>query len=75
VHGKLLDKLKKEISVVDLFRYPTVELLARHLEREQEKQSDEQNNRRRADARRESLKERAQSRKLRPPRERQERRE
>ncbi|HEX8127476.1 MAG TPA: amino acid adenylation domain-containing protein [Pyrinomonadaceae bacterium] len=62
VHGKLLDRLKKEFSVVDLFRYPTVELLARHLDREQGTQSDGQNNRRRADARRESLKERAQSR-------------
>ena len=66
VHGKLLDRLKKEFSVVDLFRYPTVELLARHLDREQGKQSDGQNNRRRADARRESLKERAQSRSSRP---------
>ncbi|MCA1567667.1 MAG: phosphopantetheine-binding protein [Acidobacteria bacterium] len=62
VHGKLLDRLKKEFPVVDLFRYPTVELLARHLDREQGTRSDGQNNRRRADARRESLKERAQGR-------------
>ena len=73
VHGKLLDRLKREFSVVDLFRYPTVESLARYLGREQDKQDDGRNNRRRADARRESLKERAQSRNSRPLRERPER--
>jgi amino acid adenylation domain-containing protein len=70
VHGKLLDKIEKEFSVVELFRYPTVESLARHLGREQDKQSDEQNTRLRADARRESLRERAQSRTSRPVRKR-----
>jgi amino acid adenylation domain-containing protein len=73
VHARLLDKVKKEFSVVDMFRYPTVESLARHLDREPDRQGDRQDNRRRADARRESLKERAQSRSAKPLRERPER--
>jgi amino acid adenylation domain-containing protein len=73
VHASLLGKVEKEFSVIDLFRYPTVESLARHLGREPDRQGDRQNNRRRADARRESLKERAQSRSAKPLRERPER--
>jgi hypothetical protein len=73
VHAALIDRVKKEVSVVDMFRYPTVESLARHLGREPGGQGDGQNNRRRGDARRESLKERAQSRGARPTRGRPER--
>jgi acyl carrier protein len=68
MHDKLAARLDKEFSVVELFKHPTVESLARHLDREGDARGDEQNNRRRADARRESLKERAQSRSARPPR-------
>jgi amino acid adenylation domain-containing protein len=31
VHARLRDELRREFSIVDLFRYPTVEGLARHL--------------------------------------------
>jgi amino acid adenylation domain-containing protein len=68
MHGKLAARLDKEFSVVELFKHPTVESLARRLGREGDAAGDEQNNRRRADARRESLKERAQNRSARPTR-------
>jgi hypothetical protein len=37
VHSRLVEKLGREIAVVELFRYPTVRTLARHLSGEGER--------------------------------------
>jgi amino acid adenylation domain-containing protein len=40
VHHKLLERLKQEISVIDLLQYPTISSLAKHLSQGKEEYSD-----------------------------------
>jgi surfactin family lipopeptide synthetase C len=56
VHGKLQDLFKREISVVEIFRYPTVSALAAYLGQEQSEQIFFQPTYDRAEVRRKSVK-------------------
>jgi acyl carrier protein len=62
LHGRLNEILEQELSIVELFRYPTIASLAAHLGKDQDKNSVATSNRRRAAERREALKERARAR-------------
>jgi acyl carrier protein len=62
MHGRLNEILRQQVSIVDLFKYPTVASLATHLDEEQDKDLVDTANRRRAAERREALKARARPR-------------
>ena len=62
MHGKLNETLRHEVSIIELFKYPTIASLAAHLGQDQHKNSDDTSNRRRAAERRAALKERTRSR-------------
>ncbi|HEY3581086.1 MAG TPA: phosphopantetheine-binding protein [Pyrinomonadaceae bacterium] len=62
LHGRLNETLEQQVSIIELFRYPTIASLVTHLGQNQQKKSAANSNRRRAAARREALKERAQPR-------------
>jgi amino acid adenylation domain-containing protein len=61
VQEMLRQTLKQEIAVVELFKYPTISALARHLSREGEESKAVSPQRQRADARRASMRERERS--------------
>jgi amino acid adenylation domain-containing protein len=63
VHGKLREILHKDISMVEMFQLPTVHAIARHLTREQEKETDVQTGDERARMRRKLGERRRQRRK------------
>ena len=62
LHGRLNETLEQQVSIIELFRYPTIASLAAHLGQDQEENSVDTSNRRRGAERREALKERARSR-------------
>jgi acyl-coenzyme A synthetase/AMP-(fatty) acid ligase/acyl carrier protein len=62
LHGRLNETLEQQVSIIELFRYPTIASLVAHLGQDQDKKSVATSNRRRAAERREALKERSQSR-------------
>jgi amino acid adenylation domain-containing protein len=62
MHGRLNETLRREVSIIELFKYPTIASLAAHLGQDQEKDSVDTSNRRRAEERRAALKERARQR-------------
>ncbi|MGA9994162.1 MAG: amino acid adenylation domain-containing protein [Pyrinomonadaceae bacterium] len=67
MRSKLEEILQQEIAVIELFKYPTVSTLARHLSREHEQPSGEVSpHRQRAEARRESVRERLRVRQQQP---------
>ena len=55
---RLNETLGREVSIIDLFRHPTITLLAAHIGQDQHKNFVDTSNRRRAAERREALKER-----------------
>jgi acyl carrier protein len=55
---RLNETLGREVSTIELFRHPTITLLAAHVGQDQHKNSVDTSNRRRAAERREALKER-----------------
>jgi len=62
LHGKMNETLRHEVSIVDLFKYPTIASLAAHLGEDQEEISVDESNVRRAAERREALQQRARPR-------------
>ena len=58
MHGRLTETLGRELSIIELFQYPTIGALAAHLAQDQHKNSVDTSNLRRAAERREALKER-----------------
>ena len=62
LHARLSETLEQELSIIELFRYPTIASLVAHLGQDQQKKSITTSNRRRAAERREALKGRAQPR-------------
>jgi amino acid adenylation domain-containing protein len=68
MRSKLQELLRREVAIIELFKYPTVSTLARHLsgERGQTPPADASPHRQRADARRESVRERARHRHKQP---------
>jgi len=62
MQGRLNETLRQELSIIELFKYPTIASLATHLSQDQQKISVDTSNRRRAAERREALKERARTR-------------
>jgi amino acid adenylation domain-containing protein len=58
VHGRIMQTLKRELSIVELFKYPTVVSLAEHLGRERQEKRDDTSHRRRGASRREAIRER-----------------
>jgi acyl carrier protein len=62
MHARLNETLRQEVSIIDLFKYPTIASLAAHLGEDQEKTSVDTSNRRRAAERRAALKERSRPR-------------
>jgi len=62
LHGKMNETLRQEVSIVDLFKYPTIASLAAHLGEDQEEISVDESNVRRAAERREALQQRARPR-------------
>ncbi|HSE18132.1 MAG TPA: amino acid adenylation domain-containing protein [Pyrinomonadaceae bacterium] len=62
MHARLNETLRQEVSIIELFKYPTIASLAAHLTEDQEKISVDTSNVRRAAERREALKDRARSR-------------
>jgi amino acid adenylation domain-containing protein len=62
VQEKLRETLKREIAIVELFKYPTISALARHLSHDDDQSQTDSQQRQRADARRASLRERARPR-------------
>ncbi|RKH37598.1 hypothetical protein D7X12_29000 [Corallococcus sicarius] len=67
VHGKLRGVLGLDVSLADLFQYPTVGALAAHLSHADERPSTEEKGQRRVQARRERAGQRAPSRTHRSP--------
>jgi amino acid adenylation domain-containing protein len=61
VHEKLRESLGREVAIADMFRFPTVRALARHLGRGPGQADESAQNRRRAGARQEALRARAKS--------------
>jgi amino acid adenylation domain-containing protein len=57
MHGRLNEALRQEVSIIELFKYPTIASLAAYLGQDRHKKSVETSNRRRAAERREALKE------------------
>jgi amino acid adenylation domain-containing protein len=55
VHEKLLESLKREVAIADMFRFPTVRALARHLGHAPGQKDESAQNRQRAGARQEAL--------------------
>jgi len=62
MHAKLNETLRTEVSIIELFKYPTIASLAAFLGQDQLKESVDTSNLRRAAERREALKERARTR-------------
>jgi amino acid adenylation domain-containing protein len=62
MHGRLNETLRQEVSIIELFKYPTIASLAAHLGQDQDKNFVDTSNRRRAAERREALKERSRPR-------------
>jgi len=62
MHAKLNETLRTEVSIIELFKYPTIASLAAFLGQDQLKESADTSNLRRAAERREALKERARTR-------------
>jgi amino acid adenylation domain-containing protein len=62
MHGRLNETLRQELSIIELFKYPTIASLAAHLSQDRHKNSVDTSNRRRAAERREALKERGRPR-------------
>jgi acyl carrier protein len=62
LHGRLNETLARQVSIIELFRYPTIASLVAHLGQDQQKKSVATSSQRRAAERREALKERAQPR-------------
>jgi len=61
LHGRLNETFLQQVSIIELFRYPTIASLAAHLGQDAHKNSVDTSNRRRAAERREALKERSQA--------------
>jgi len=55
---RLNETLRREVTIIELFRYPTITLLAAHIGQDQQENRVDTSNRRRAAERREALKER-----------------
>ena len=62
MHEKLNETLRQKVSIIELFKYPTIASLVAHLGQDRDKNSVDTSNRRRAAERREALKERARPR-------------
>ncbi|NEQ24566.1 MAG: amino acid adenylation domain-containing protein, partial [Microcoleus sp. SIO2G3] len=62
LHSKLREKFNKNLSVSDLFQYPTVSSLAKYLSQDRNKQSYGSQSRNRAELRRELMKQQMQAR-------------
>jgi acyl carrier protein len=62
LHGKLSETLRQKVSIIELFKYPTIATLTAHLDQDQDKISVDTSNVRRAAERREALKARARPR-------------
>jgi acyl carrier protein len=62
LHSKLRETFNKNLSVSDLFQYPTVSSLAKYLSQERNKQSYGSQSRNRAEIRRELMKQQMQAR-------------
>jgi amino acid adenylation domain-containing protein len=62
MHARLNETLQQEVSIIELFKYPTIASLAAFLGQDQLKESVDTSNLRRAADRREALKQRARSR-------------
>jgi amino acid adenylation domain-containing protein len=62
MHARLKETLRQEVSIIELFKYPTIASLAAFLGQDQLKNSVDTSNLRRAAERREALKERARPR-------------
>ena len=62
MHGRLNQTFEQQLSIIELFRYPTIAALAAHLAQDQHENSTDTANLRRAAERREALKERARPR-------------
>jgi amino acid adenylation domain-containing protein len=56
VHNKLLESFKREIAMIEMFKYPTVRSLAEYLSREQTERPASEKSQTSAEARRESIK-------------------
>jgi acyl carrier protein len=55
VRGKLREVLQREISIADMFRYPTIKSLAKHLEQAQSEDTSVQGTHERARKQREAI--------------------
>ncbi len=62
VHSKLREAFNKHVSMVEMFRHPTINSLAKYLIQEQDEQPAFQQSQSRAEARRDSIKQRVQFR-------------
>jgi acyl carrier protein len=61
LHGKLRELLKRDLFIVDLFKYPTITSFAEYLSPTNIEEPDHQQVRSRAAARRESMRRRAEA--------------
>jgi hypothetical protein len=64
VHSRLQEVLNKELSMIELFKFPTVNSLAQHLTRDNGGPEVSRQNQERGKARRESVAERARMKQL-----------
>ena len=62
LHEKLNETVRQKVSIIELFKYPTIASLVAHLAQDRDKNSVDTSNLRRAAKRREALKERARPR-------------